>query len=70
MVYPNTSSFLGIPHRILHMNPKKEVLWSLWFNLYILIPLQGSFRVSDRAHLICIRGRATPPCELLRDRLS
>ena len=22
--------FLGLPYRILNMNPKKELLWSLW----------------------------------------
>ena len=25
-----SSSFLGLPYRILNMNPKKELLWSLW----------------------------------------
>ena len=28
-VYYNSSSFLGVPYRILYMNPKKELLWSL-----------------------------------------
>ena len=27
---PQSSSFLGLPYRILNMNPKKELLWSLW----------------------------------------
>ena len=27
---PHSSSFLGLPYRILHMNPKKELLWGLW----------------------------------------
>ena len=25
-----SSSFLGLPYRILYMNPQKELLWSLW----------------------------------------
>ena len=25
-----SSSFLGLPYRILNTNPKKELLWSLW----------------------------------------
>ena len=27
---PQSSSFLGLPYRILNMNPKKELLWGLW----------------------------------------
>ena len=27
---PQSSSFLGLPYRILYMNPKKELLWGLW----------------------------------------
>ena len=27
---PHSSSFLGVPYRILNMNPQKELLWSLW----------------------------------------
>ena len=27
---PQSSSFLGLPYRILTMNPKKELLWGLW----------------------------------------
>ena len=27
---PQSSSFLGLPYRILNMNPKNELLWSLW----------------------------------------
>ena len=27
---PQSSSFLGIPYRILHMNPHRELLWGLW----------------------------------------
>ena len=27
---PHSSSFLGLPCRILHMNHKKELLWGLW----------------------------------------
>ena len=26
----HSSSFLGLPYRILYMNPKKELLWSPW----------------------------------------
>ena len=26
---PQSSSFLGLPYRILDMNPKKELLWGL-----------------------------------------
>ena len=26
----HSSSFLGIPYRIPNINPKKELLWSLW----------------------------------------
>ena len=28
-----SSSFLGLPYRTLNMNPKKELLWSLWVSL-------------------------------------
>ena len=27
---PQSCSFLGLPYRILFMNPKKELLWGLW----------------------------------------
>ena len=27
---PQSSSFLGLPSRILNMNPEKELLWDLW----------------------------------------
>ena len=27
---PHSSSFLGLPYRILNMKPKKELLWGLW----------------------------------------
>ena len=27
---PHSSSFLGVPYRILNMNPQKELLWGLW----------------------------------------
>ena len=27
---PQSSSFLGLPYRILYMKPKKELLWGLW----------------------------------------
>ena len=27
---PLSSSFLGLPYRILHINHKKELLWGLW----------------------------------------
>ena len=27
---PHRSSVLGLPYRILFMNPKKELLWGLW----------------------------------------
>ena len=30
---PQSSSFLGLPYRILNMNPKKELLWGLWVTL-------------------------------------
>ena len=26
----HSSSFLGLPYRILYMNPQKELLWNLW----------------------------------------
>ena len=29
---PQSSSFLGLPYRIVNMNPKKELLWGLWVN--------------------------------------
>ena len=29
---PQSSSFWGLPYRILNMNPKKELLWGLWVN--------------------------------------
>ena len=27
---PQSSSFWGLPYRILNMNPQKELLWGLW----------------------------------------
>ena len=27
---PQSSSFLGLPYRVLNMNPQKELLWGLW----------------------------------------
>ena len=27
---PQSSSFLGVPYRILNMNTTKELLWGLW----------------------------------------
>ena len=27
---PHSSSFLGLPYRVLYMNPNKELLWGLW----------------------------------------
>ena len=27
---PQSRSFLGLPYRILNMNPPKELLWGLW----------------------------------------
>ena len=27
---PHSSSFLGLPYTILHMNPEQELLWGLW----------------------------------------
>ena len=33
---PQSSSFLGLPYRILNMNPKRELLWGLWLeSIYI-----------------------------------
>ena len=29
-----SSSFLGLPYRILNMKPKKELLWGLWVGLW------------------------------------
>ena len=37
---PHSSSFLGLPYRILDVNPKKELLWGLWVytcNLYTIL---------------------------------
>ena len=34
---PQSSSFLGLPYRILNMNPQKELLWGLW-----VMPLMSS----------------------------
>ena len=31
---PLSSSFLGLPYRILHMNPEKELLRSLWVGFH------------------------------------
>ena len=30
----HSSSFLGAPYRILNMNHKKELLWSLWVGIW------------------------------------
>ena len=27
--------FLGLPYRVLYMNPKKELLWSPWVDLFL-----------------------------------
>ena len=32
---PHSSSFLGLPCRILNMNPQKELLWGLWVEVRI-----------------------------------
>ena len=37
---PQSSSFLGLPCRILIMNPKKELLWGLWVHPNVLNPNQ------------------------------
>ena len=34
---PQSSSFLGLPYRILNMNPKKELFWSLWVGTAIWV---------------------------------
>ena len=31
---PQSSSFVGLPYRILNMNPKKELLWGLWVDMF------------------------------------
>ena len=30
---PQSSSFWGLPYRILNMNPQKELLWGRWVGL-------------------------------------
>ena len=30
IIRPQSSSVLGLPYRILNMNPQKELLWGLW----------------------------------------
>ena len=35
---PHSSSFLGLPYRVLNMNPKKELLWGLWVMPHRLDP--------------------------------
>ena len=39
---PQSSSFLGLPYRILNMNPKKELLWGLW------VLIRSTIRVTKR----------------------
>ena len=34
---PKVVSFLGLPYRILTVNPKKELPWGLWEELYSLL---------------------------------
>ena len=29
---PKVVAFMGLPYRILNMNPEKELLWGLWVN--------------------------------------
>ena len=38
---PQSSSFLGLPYRILNMNPKTELLWGLWVGFMELIDFAG-----------------------------
>ena len=38
---PQTSSFLGLPYRILNMHPKKELLWGLWVGYRVRDALGG-----------------------------
>ena len=33
----HSSSFLGLPYRLLNMSPEKELLWSLWVEFYSLV---------------------------------
>ena len=39
---PQSCSFLGLPYRILNMNPKKELLWGLW------VLIRSTIRVTKR----------------------
>ena len=38
---PQSSSFLGLPYRILNMNPKKELLWGLWVIMDLAVKASG-----------------------------
>ena len=43
---PQSSSFLGLPYRILNMKPKKELLWGLWVldRILNMNPQNGTLR--------------------------
>ena len=50
----HSSSFLGLPYRILNMNRKKELLWSLWVTVRVwsLESLCGPLTVTIRGNLL------------------
>ena len=67
---PQRSSFLGLPYRILNMNPQKELLWGLWVEsktkrkYYLEVELQfliSEFRVAGAATDRCLSKFGSRP---------
>ena len=54
---PQSSSFLGLPYRILNMNPKRELLWGLWLeSIYININI--NININIYIYIYIYRGSA------------
>ena len=49
---PHSSSCLGLPYRILHMNPKRELLWSPW----VVVSLRQEPRAQDGDSSLGVHG--------------
>ena len=53
----HSSSFLGVPYRILNMNPKKELLWSLWVSSQFSSDLAAHAKSNQQFRLRVCNGR-------------
>ena len=43
---PQSSSFLGVPYRILNMNPQKELLWGPWVTMIPRVMIMWNIRAA------------------------